>query len=459
MKKIKLNTLKEILSTKINSSNDLNSNEEFIVKILNGENGYTQIERTAIRSKIKNFVDTYTFISKDKVESIRPLDLSTAENIVSRLSNNTHKWSDAFIFNEIKGAQLDWVKSDSEHKYTSTGIKFWRHPEQMAAFKNGKPNSIISTHISPEGACNLKCPYCSVTYRDTHNRISLDKIKNYVLDLKEFGLKAVILTGGGEPTLYKEFNELVDWLHSQNLSIGLITNGTQSKKIDKKVLKYFSWVRVSINIFDGWQEKINFPHEDLSDECVVGCSMVYTGEHEMSQEAQGDWSSLFKQVSKVADNCGAKYIRVLPNCLLDQEQLLLQHESLNKILKETGDSRYFQQYKIHNAPKVKSCNQAYFRPYLSEEAWHEDGEPGTVYPCDSLVLNQATAHFSKKYQICKPENIKDFLERKISMDFEPDTACTGCVFTENVEMLEDWKNDKIVRFDEFPAPIKHEEFV
>lgn len=457
MKKIKLNTIKEIFSTKITSSSD--SNEEFIVKILNGDDGYIQIERTTTRSKVKNFVDTYTFISKDKIESIKPLDLKTAETIVSRLSNNTYKWSDAFLFNEVNGQQLNWIKSESEHKYTSTGIKFWRHSDQMNAFKDEKPNSIISTHISPEGACNLKCPYCSVTYRDTHNRIPLQRIKNYVLDLKSYGLKAVILTGGGEPTLYKEFNELVEWLHSQNLSIGLITNGTQTKKIKNEVLKYFSWVRISINIFEGWQEKINFPYQDLSKDCVVGCSMVYTGEHEMSQEAQGDWSSLFKQVSVVADNCGATYIRVLPNCLLDQNQLLLQHESLNKVLKDTGDSRYFQQYKIHNAPQVKSCNQSYFRPYLSEEAWGEDGIPGTVYPCDSLVLNQATAHFSQKYQICKPENIKDFLERKVNMQFEPNTSCTGCVFTENVEMLENWKNGLISRFDEFPHPIKHEEFV
>jgi hypothetical protein len=88
VKKIKLNTIKEIFSTKITSSSD--SNEEFIVKILNGDDGYIQIERTTTRSKVKNFVDTYTFISKDKIESIKPLDLKTAETIVSRPVSYTH---------------------------------------------------------------------------------------------------------------------------------------------------------------------------------------------------------------------------------------------------------------------------------------------------------------------------------------------------------------------------------
>ena len=454
MKKTKLNIIREFSSSKVNSSN-----EEFTVKILKGSDGYVQIERTALRSKIKNQVDTYTFVSQNKEEVIRPLDSLTAEKIISRLSNDTHKWSDAFIFNESNGSELNWKKSDQEHKFTSTGIKFWRHSGQMNEFKSGGSKTIISTHISPEGACNLKCPYCSVTYRNTHNRISLERIQKYVLDLKEYGLKAVILTGGGEPTLYKQFNELVTWLHEQNLSIGLITNGTKTHKIDKSVLKYFSWVRVSINIFEGWQEKIKFPYEDLSDDCVVGCSMVYTGEHENSQISQSSWQDLFGQISKVANNCGASYIRVLPNCLLEQDQLLLQHESLNKTLKETGDTRYFQQYKIHNSPFAETCNQAYFRPYLSEESWSEDGEPGTVYPCDSVVLNQAVAHFANQYQVCKPENIKDFLEHKVKMKFNPKESCSGCVFTENVNMLEDWKNGKISRFDEFPNAIKHEEFV
>jgi organic radical activating enzyme len=379
--------------------------------------------------------------------------------IIGKLTTGNIKWSDAFIVSNMSGAIMPWKKSESEHKYTSTGIKFWRHPDQMKAFKSNQSKTIISTHISPEGACNLKCPYCSVTYRDTHNRIELDRIKEYVTILKNYGLRAVILTGGGEPTLYRQFNELVLWLKAQDLSIGLITNGTQTDKISKAVIKCFSWVRVSVNIFDGWQEKIRFPYHDVSDDCVIGCSMVYTGEHEKSQNDQHDWLDLFRHVSSVADNCGATYVRVLPNCLLEQNQLLIQHEMLNKIIGEIGDSRFFQQYKIHKTPGISTCNQAYFRPYLSEESWHGDGTAGTVYPCDSVVLNQATAHFSKKFQICKPEDIGAFLEKRLNMNFEPKEACSGCVFADNVEMLEEWKHGTVDRFHEFPDPLKHEEFV
>lgn len=453
--KRKLNVISEISSA--HASKD--EVDDYVVKILSDSNGYVQIERTAVRSKIRNHVDTYTNVAVDKTITVKHLDLKTAELILDRLKSKSHKWSDAFIINETSGSVLNWTKTESEHKYTSTGIKFWRHRTQMEEFKQNRPHTVVSTHISPEGACNLKCPYCSVTYRNTHNRIPLQRIKDYVSTLKEYGLKAVILTGGGEPTLYSQFNELVTWLKSQDLSIGLITNGTQTHRISDEALSCLSWARVSINIFEGWQNQITFPREKVSKDCVIGCSIVYTGEHERSQNDQSNWAELFRNVSRVADKCGAEYIRILPNCLLEQNSLLLQHETLQKILSDVGDPRYFQQYKTHRTPVSSECHQAYFRPYLSEETWHGDGTPGTVYPCDSVVLNQATAHFAKTYQICKPEDIRDFLERKSAMSFDPRESCSGCVFSDNVDMLDAWKSGGQEHFQDFPHPLKHEEFI
>ena len=155
-------------------------------------------------------------------------------------------------------------KTPEEHKYTSTGIKFWRHPEQMNNYKNGNPNTVISTHISPEGACNLTCAYCSVTYRDTHSRIEMDVIKDYVTKLKTRGLKAAILTGGGEPTSYKHINELIRWLKAQDLSVALITNGTLTRRINPDIWNMLEWVRVSINVFPLWELKINLPTEHFN---------------------------------------------------------------------------------------------------------------------------------------------------------------------------------------------------
>jgi hypothetical protein len=459
MKKFNARNCEELSSFLINEGDSKLEYTLAVFKSKDSEDYF--IRRIATRNKVRNLIDSYTLEKPDKTRDILKLDLEKCNEVIERITQLSILWSDAFIFKEVEETALglNWTKSEEEHKYTSTGIKFWRHQEQMEQFKQGLSDTVISTHISPEGACNLKCPYCSVTYRDTHSRIPLPRIKDYVNQLTARGLKAVILTGGGEPTLYKEFNELAQWLYfEKGLSIGLITNGTMTQKIQEKTLECFSWVRISINIFDKWTEKIKFPYEKLRDDCVVGCSMVYTGEHELSEKAQSDWLSLLRDISGVADKCGAKYIRVLPNCLLEQDKLLASHQTLKNLLETTEDSRYFQQYKIHGAPSTESCHQAHFRPYLSEEPW-ADGTPGTVYPCDSVVLNAGLAHFSEKYQVCKLEDVGDFLDRKIEMRFKPCDDCSGCVFTDNVNMLEDWLIEGKNRFDEFPESIKHEEFV
>lgn len=329
-------------------------------------------------------------------------------------------------------------KSEEENRYTSTGIKFWRHPTAMNSYRSGKFDSIISTHISPEGHCNLNCSYCSVSKRKVNNRIELDAIKKYIQTLQKYGLKAVILTGGGEPTFYPQFNELVQWIVDQNLSIALITNGTNIDRVDSDLWKYFSWVRVSLNFFEGYRELIKFPKIGG----ILGASMVFIG------QSIEEMQSLSEFVPPEV-----KYIRVLPNCLNEQETLIREHEKIAKVLEQVGDSRFFQQFKIHRTPKSHICHQAYFRPYLSEV------NGGTVFPCDSLVLNNAQAHFNARYSICLIDEIEDFLQRRISMNFDPTIDCEGCVFADNVDMLDAWLNHGTNRFNEFSEVLTHEEFV
>ena len=419
------------------------------------------IHRYAARGKVENWVSNYELVDKDNWSDLRPIDLDKGNEILDRIKAGGN-YSNVFIFydDSKETYTLPTEKSEEEHRYTSTGIKFWRNAEQMTAYKNGLPGSIISTHISPEGSCNLKCPYCSVTYRDTHSRLDLETIQDYVLKLKTRGLKAVILTGGGEPTMYKQFNELVRWLKSEDLSIALITNGTRTKNIDDDVWKMFSWIRVSINVFGNWVQQISLPIEKIDyDKTIVGCSMVYTVEHEASDEIMGDRAALLNKASKVADNCGAQYIRLLPNCLLSQYDLIRQHKSLDNTLTEINDPRFFHQYKVHGAPQTSTCHQSYFRPYLSEEINIATGKAGTVYPCDSVVLNDGFAHFAEEYQLCHASEILDYLDRKIEQKFDAKERCTGCVFTDNVNMLDDFINDKVDRFDDFKEVLFHEEFV
>jgi len=61
----------------------------------------------------------------------------------------------------------------------------------------------------------------------------------------------------------------------------------------------------------------------VADDCIIGCSSVFTAAHEKPEDTY-DRIEMYKKISKVADNCGAKYIRLLPDCLLEQDKLIAQ---------------------------------------------------------------------------------------------------------------------------------------
>lgn len=343
----------------------------------------------------------------------------------------------AELYGRLEGIKM---KSEQEHKYTSTGIKFWRHKDAMESYKNKTGKTVISTHISPEGACNLRCSYCSVSKRKAFDRIHLSTIKDYVLKLKKRGLKAVILTGGGEPTIYPHFSELVHWLKlDQNLSVALITNGTFVNKVHQDIWDMFSWVRVSLNLVTGWENLISFPKI----KGTLGASLVYVGQ---SLEEM-------KMIAHFVSRPDITYVRVLPNCLYEQQALLAEHKKIESMLEALNDKKFFQQFKLHGVPDCCVCHQAYFRPYLSEV----DG--GTVYPCDSLVLNDACQHFADDYAICDASQVLDFLDGKIPMRFDPQKKCLGCVFTDNLKLLDDWLVESKSYFDNYSGILEHEEFV
>jgi organic radical activating enzyme len=396
--------------------------------------------RKCLRSGVTNTVDRYTHFEGAGIFRVAPLSEKAAGLIFEKLEGNEDFASCLILHSNVdapSGLVKEKLKTKSvmEDKFTSTGSKLRFHQESLKSFLSGKGFSVVSTHISPEGRCNLACPYCSVSQRHLHNRINLSTIQKYVLNLKSRGLKAVILTGGGEPTLYPQFNELLEFLFSENLKVALITNGTRLRDVEFSLLQRLSWVRISINIFQNWQNIIQVP-SGLAKFTTLGMSFIVTDQHE---KPDFEILKVLDEIRHLVDKTGARYVRLLPNCLLSKENLLLEHVRLAKILEEFCDSRFFHQGKIHETPNSEICHQSFFRPYLSEEPFPGSEECGSVFPCDSIVLNKAIGHFGEKFVLCKPEHILEYMDRKIPPKFVPREDCEQCVFTSTVNLLEQFK--------------------
>ena len=113
----------------------------------------------------------------------------------------------------------------------------------------------ISLMVYPTNACNLNCPFCVNSARDKKEKLTIERI----LEVLHYfpNIKTVEITGGGEPTTWKELPRLVEILHRRNIEIGLVTNGFDLNLLGEK-WEYISWVRVSLNGYIDMGQRIDF---------------------------------------------------------------------------------------------------------------------------------------------------------------------------------------------------------
>lgn len=117
---------------------------------------------------------------------------------------------------------------------------------------------IAPYHIqfSPTNRCNAKCSWCSCRNVDRALEMPIDEIRALLLHFAGIGAAAITITGGGEPTLHPQFEEILEACGKQHLAVGLVTNGLtwtsavrpgsrQNLAIDA-TRRTVTWIRLSI---------------------------------------------------------------------------------------------------------------------------------------------------------------------------------------------------------------------
>lgn len=99
--------------------------------------------------------------------------------------------------------------------------------------------------------CQLKCKFCTFKYIDDRSDIDTEKAEKAIFDMAKMGVKAINFTGGGEPTLHKDFNRIVLFAKRCGLDVGLFTNGFNlSIGACDAILSSCHWVRISVDASD-----------------------------------------------------------------------------------------------------------------------------------------------------------------------------------------------------------------
>lgn len=128
-------------------------------------------------------------------------------------------------------------------KYIRTD-KIFYHPERINDWLKHKMVMPITMELHLTNKCNMRCGYCFFDDRHNTDTLSIEYAKKIIYDFMRMGVKGIIFSGGGEPTLHKDFKGIVKYAYSSGgLDVGLITNGI----VYPDVLEYLTWVRFSLD--------------------------------------------------------------------------------------------------------------------------------------------------------------------------------------------------------------------
>ena len=137
-----------------------------------------------------------------------------------------------------------------------TSDKIFQHTEQLNNWKIGNGVKPITLELHLTNKCNNACYYCCMWNVKNAQEMTTGQVHGAVDFIGSSGAKGVILSGGGEPTMHKGFDNAVFWLEQKGLDVGVITNGVNwDEQRIKTVLPMIKWVRISLDAINDEQYK------------------------------------------------------------------------------------------------------------------------------------------------------------------------------------------------------------
>ncbi len=107
----------------------------------------------------------------------------------------------------------------------------------------------IYMEISPSGACNHRCFFCSVDFMG-YRKLFLDTVvlKEKITECAKLGIKSIMFAGEGEPLLHKDLSKIIVHTKNAGIDVALTTNGVLMRpSVTDIILDKAEWIKVSLN--------------------------------------------------------------------------------------------------------------------------------------------------------------------------------------------------------------------
>lgn len=214
--------------------------------------------------------------------------------------------------------------------------KIMHHPEALQALRERRHQNPTVIHFMPALACNQRCSFCSYGHRMESDGpeqrgwknmalmsdayLPADKARELVADWVSMGLKAVELTGGGEPLIWPHVDEWFQAMARTQIDVGLVTNGTALTAQRAKLFAATNWKWARVSIDAGSVEdytttrRVSSLHWDLAWQAVERLALLRRDGTEQRVGAgfvvdRTNWNGVH-EFCRRAKSCGADNVRI-----------------------------------------------------------------------------------------------------------------------------------------------------
>ena len=128
--------------------------------------------------------------------------------------------------------------------------KIMKYVDEIERIISGEIVYPITCEIDPSWKCNLDCFFCTdngIVNNDV-GFLDFSIFSMLIAELSTLGTKSITFTGGGEPLVNPDFNDMVELAHSKGFELGLITNGVLLNRISHP--EWFKFIRISLDSYD-----------------------------------------------------------------------------------------------------------------------------------------------------------------------------------------------------------------
>ena len=134
-------------------------------------------------------------------------------------------------------------------KLSLDGHKLLYHLDVVNNWFRGEKIYPIYCAISLTQICNYRCIFCvydSLKRKEIY--LDSERILSIIKELHDNGLKALFISGEGEPLIHPNATEIINESKNYGVDCGLNTNGFfLTEDVSRKILKDLTFIRVSIN--------------------------------------------------------------------------------------------------------------------------------------------------------------------------------------------------------------------